>query len=111
MGLSARRWARFAVLVLGGALAVLPASAPQAAPARAAAAAALPSDVGEWGPVLTWPLVAVHSILQPSGSVLVWDGFGNGPNSQRLWDPATGTFTAVPNASNLFCGGQLALAD
>jgi fibronectin type 3 domain-containing protein len=103
--------------VLGAAVAAVPASAQRAsskrtqAHTRTAAATALPSDVGQWGPVLTWPLVAVHSVLQPSGNVLVWDGFGNGPNSQRLWDPATGTFTAVPNASNLFCGGQLALAD
>src|SRR6266850_4052049 len=103
------RWARVAAVVVAAAFAAVPASAHQAAPNGATAqastaAATAAADVGQWGPVLNWPLVAVHSVLQPSGTVLSWDGFGNGPNSERLWDPTTGTFTAVPNANNLFCG-------
>ena len=33
------------------------------------------------------------------------------PNSERLWDPATGTFTPVPYGRNLFCAGHIQLAD
>ena len=46
-----------------------------------------------------------------NGKVLVFDAFGDAPNSERVWDPATGSFTSVPNGSNLFCAGQASLPD
>jgi hypothetical protein len=76
-----------------------------------AAVAATPDQVGQWSSVLNWPLVAVHSALQPNGQVLVWDAFGYAPDSERLWDPATGTFVPVPYTPNLFCSGHSELGD
>ncbi len=55
--------------------------------------------------------MAVHSSLLSSGLVLVWDGFEQGPNSQQLFDPATGTLTPKPYGRNLFCSGFSQLAD
>ena len=60
---------------------------------------------------MNWPLVAVHANLLNTGQVLVWDGFEAGPNSERLFDPATGALTPKPYARNLFCAGQAQLAD
>ena len=38
-----------------------------------------------------------------------WDGFEAALNSERLWDPATETFLAIPTGRNLFCAGQVTL--
>ena len=70
-----------------------------------------PATVGQWGPVMQWPLVAVHANLLSSGQVLVWDGFEAGPNSERLFDPNTLALTPRPYARNLFCSGYAQLAD
>ncbi|MBZ0290326.1 MAG: hypothetical protein K8I30_22060, partial [Anaerolineae bacterium] len=78
-----------------------------------AAPAGAPSDVGQWSQVYNWPLVAVHTALLPDQKVLMWDAweFGASP-SARLWDPATQSFTSVPNTtSGLFCAGQVMLPD
>ena len=80
-------------------------------PAAAKAATGTPDQVGQWGPVMSWPLVAVHMSLLSSGNVLVWDGFEAGPNSERIYDPVTGTITPKPYARNLFCSGFSQLAD
>ena len=66
-------------------------------------------DVGQWGPVLTWPIVAVHAALMSNGKVLTW---GNGASTPTLWDPSSNAFTAVPNAfANPMCGGLNVLPD
>ena len=70
-----------------------------------------PATVGQWGPVMQWPLVAVHANLLSNGQVLVWDGFEAGPNSERLFDPNTLALTPRPYARNLFCSGYAQLAD
>ena len=75
------------------------------------AAAQAPDQVGQWGPLQNWPLVAVHANLMSSGKVLLFDGFEDGPNSQHIFDPATGTLTPKPYARNLFCSGFSQLAD
>ena len=54
------------------------------------ASAQTPDQVGQWSALQNWPLVAVHANLLNTGEVLVWDGFEDGPNSERLWDPTTG---------------------
>jgi len=69
-----------------------------------------PSMIGQWSAVMAWPIAPVHTLLQPSGEVLVWDRFNAGPGA-RIWNPNTGAFTVVPAASDLFCGGHTALAD
>jgi hypothetical protein len=62
---------------------------------------------------MDWPLVAVHMALLHTGQVLVWDAWElSSTNSARLWNPATGEFTVVPNPySALFCAGESQLAD
>jgi len=67
--------------------------------------------VGQWSAPVPWPIVGVSAVLLSSGQVLVWDAQSFGHDA-RLWDPATGVFTAVPNnQTNMFCAGLCALAD
>src|SRR5687767_3834190 len=76
-----------------------------------ASSAAASADAGEWSAPVAWPLVAVHAALQPTGQVLAFDAFGYALGSETLWNPANGTFTAVPHDRNLFCSGHVLLAD
>jgi fibronectin type 3 domain-containing protein len=76
-----------------------------------AAVAATPDEIGQWSAPVAWPIVAVHMSLEPTGQVFALDGFDDGPNSERLWDPATGSFVPVPYSRNLFCAGHIQLAD
>ena len=41
----------------------------------------------------------------------MFDGCDAAPNSERLWDPATGRSSPVPYGRNLFCAGHVQLAD
>ncbi len=66
--------------------------------------------VGQWSPVVSWPIAPVHMVLQRTGTVLIFNE-ANGGQSARLWDPATSAFTAVPTPSNIFCAGHTLLAD
>ncbi|MDX6401411.1 MAG: hypothetical protein QOF27_2017, partial [Gaiellaceae bacterium] len=75
------------------------------------AVSATPDQVGQWSAPVTWPLVAVHMSLEPTGQVLAFDAWDAAPNSERLWDPSSGTFTAVPYGRNLFCSGHVQLPD
>lgn len=72
-----------------------------------------PSQVGSWSEVVSWPLVSIHTVLMPSGKVLMWDGLQvDGGSTARLWSPAAGTFEGVSTGrSDLFCAGHSALAD
>ena len=76
-----------------------------------AAVSATPDEVGQWSAPVSWPLVAVNLVLQPNGKVLAWDGWDDAPNSERLWDPASGAFLPVPYGRNLFCAGAAQLDD
>jgi len=70
------------------------------------------SLAGQWPAAPTvWPIVAVNANLLHTGEVLAWDGQSDGHDA-RLWNPATGVFTSVPNSlTNMFCVGQCQLAD
>jgi hypothetical protein len=70
-----------------------------------------PDQAGQWSAPVSWPLVAVHMILQPTGNVLAIDAWTDAPNTQRLWNPSNGSFVAVPYAANLFCSGHILLPD
>jgi hypothetical protein len=71
-------------------------------------AAAQPNVVGQWDTVQSWPVVAVHMNLLPTGKVLFWP-YSDDP---RLYDPATGTVTlAAKVGENPFCAVQTFLAD
>ncbi|HEX8762447.1 MAG TPA: Ig-like domain-containing protein [Candidatus Saccharimonadales bacterium] len=70
--------------------------------------------VGEWSPVMNWPLVAVHSTLMYTGEVLMWDAWETPTTQAKLWNPTTNIFTDVPlSAANagLFCSGHATDAD
>src|SRR4029450_7815658 len=59
----------------------------------------------------TWPILAVHAPLLPTGEVLTSDGQGEG-NIARVWNPTTNIFTSVDNPNtNLFCAGHCQLGD
>ena len=88
----------------------------------AAAAAGAPQDVGEWGPVVNWPVVGVHVALLPNGKVLAYDSIGDNATETypvqdhsraTVWDPATGTQTPVDvdTGFNIFCSGLAHLPD
>jgi hypothetical protein len=93
-----------------------------AAAAAAAAAAGAPQDVGEWGPVVDWPVVGVHVALLPDGKVLAYDSVGDNATETypvhdhtraTVWDPATGIHTPVDvdTGFNVFCSGLAHLVD
>jgi hypothetical protein len=70
-----------------------------------------PSTTGQWAGPYAWPLVSVHSVLLPTGKVLLWDDHTTSAGVQ-LWDPATGLLQSDPyNAANLFCAGHISLTN
>ena len=90
--------------------------------ATAAAVAADPGQVGQWGPVVGWPVVGIHVALLPNGKVLAWDSVGDGATETfpvhdftraTVYDPATGTQTPVnvDTGFNIFCAGFAHLVD
>ena len=92
--------------------------------ARRAAEAVVgaPQDVGEWGPVVDWPVVGVHVALLPNGKVLAYDSVGDLATEKypvqdhtraTVWDPATGSQTPVwvDTGFNIFCSGLAHLID
>ncbi len=64
--------------------------------------------LGNWDNPASWPLVAIHTHLLPTGQVMFWDRFGD----TRLWNPTTNEFS-VPDQpdDNLFCSGHAFLPD
>jgi galactose oxidase len=67
-----------------------------------------PAVVGQWSAVQTWPIVAVHAHVLPTGKVLFYP-YTDDP---RLWDPVTGAFSSAASAGyNIFCTGHAFLAD
>ena len=45
------------------------------------------SETGQWTAPITWPIVAIHTMLLPDGRVLAI----NRTNRPQIWNPATGT--------------------
>ena len=93
-----------------------------AAAAAAAVTAGAPQDVGEWGPVVDWPVVGVHVALLPNGKVLAYDSVGDAATETfpvhdhtraTVWDPQTGVQTpaTVDTGFNVFCSGLAHLID
>src|SRR3954468_10955187 len=88
----------------------------------AAALTGAPQDVGQWGPVVDWPVVGVHVALLPNGKVLAYDSVGDNATESypvqdhtraTVWDPATGDQTPVNvnTGYNVFCSGLAHLVD
>ncbi len=65
------------------------------------------TESGQWTAPVSWPIVAVHMALLPSGQVLSIGRKG----TPQVWDPGTGVFTAVPSPAWLFCAGHALLSD
>src|SRR5947208_12001932 len=65
------------------------------------------AQVGQWSAVFPAPIVQLHVHLLTDGTVLSWGRIGD----PQVWDPATGSFTAVPSPSWLFCAGHDFLPD
>ena len=42
---------------------------------------------GQWSALMSWPMVAIHSILMKNGKVLQFDGWQQ-PEPTQVWDPA-----------------------
>jgi hypothetical protein len=95
-----------------------------ARPSQAAAAAVAtdPGLVGQWGPVVDWPVVGIHVALLPNGKVLAWDSVGDAATETyavhnftraTVYDPITGTQTSVnvDTGYNIFCAGFAHLVD
>ena len=79
--------------------------------AVSSASAQDPATVGRFSSVMSWPYMAVHAHVLPTGKVLWWPPFGNGDNP-TLWDPSTNTNTpATHAAANIFCSGHAFLPD
>jgi hypothetical protein len=97
-------------------------TASDAAASAKAALASAPQDVGQWGPVVDWPVVGVHVALLPNGKVLAYDSIGDNATETypvqdhtraTVWDPATGSQTPVnvDTGYNVFCSGLAHLVD
>ena len=70
-----------------------------------------PATVGQFSSVTTWPYVATHAHVLPTGKVIWWPQFGNGDNPY-FWDPSTNTNSATVQAgANIFCSGHAFLPD
>ena len=54
-----------------------------------------PAQVGQWGPVLNWPVQGKHMVLLHTGKVLVW---AKGQEA-HVFNPATGQLAANPAPS------------
>jgi hypothetical protein len=74
-----------------------------------------PGTQGEWSVPFDIGITAIHSVLLHNGKVLVWgDVLGRtGGNRTTLWDPSSGTLSrvTVPYPRNMFCAGEIHLAD
>src|SRR5260370_30551394 len=79
--------------------------------AVSSASAQEPGTVGQFSSVITWPNMAVHAHVLPTGRVLWWPAYDLGDNP-TLWDPSTNTNTAATHAgANIFCSGHAFLAN
>ena len=79
--------------------------------ASLAARADDPAQVGSWSGVLSWPAVAVHSILLPDGRVLWFRGDESPLARTYVWDPASDSMASQELDADVFCGGHSFLPD
>ncbi len=78
-----------------------------------------PAAEGQWGPVLNWPIQAIHMVVLKNGKVLSFQlPSGLNPNTPCiLFDPVSEMVTAEfdgpadPNRHRLVSSGHAALAD
>lgn len=72
-----------------------------------------PAAEGQWGPVLNWPVKAIHMFVLKNGKVLAFQG--GTPTACILFDPVTGNVTSFNGPENplhkLLSSGHAALSD
>src|SRR4026208_507354 len=69
-----------------------------------------PGTVGQFSSVMSWPYIATHAHLFPTGKVLYWPPT-NGDNP-TLWNSSTNTNTAAtPGGAKIFCPGFASLVN
>src|SRR5713226_6060943 len=69
------------------------------------------ATVGQFSSVMTWPYVAVHAHVLPTGKVIWWPPF-NLADNPTLWDPSANTNTAATQeGNNIFCSGHAFLSN
>ena len=92
------------------------------AASAAAAVSPDPGQVGQWGPLVNWPVVPVFVALLANGKVLAYDSIGDHATESypvqdhtraTVWDPTDGSFTPVnvTTGFNIFCSGLAHLMD
>jgi hypothetical protein len=71
------------------------------------------STGGQWANGPNLPFFPVHAHVLPNGTVMVWPGDqGINGDDPRVWDPATGSVTALSRAGfDIFCTGHSYLPD
>lgn len=69
------------------------------------------AQIGQWGQLMDWPLVAVHTTLLPTGKIVLWDAWEYGTTTAKVYDPKTNTFTDASVEDQLFCSAHAMLAD
>jgi Domain of unknown function (DUF1929) len=89
--------------------------------AQAAAAAVVGDEheVGQWGPVIDWPVVGIHMALLSNGKVLAYDSSADALGVEdhsftraTVWDPESDLHTdAMLTGFNIFCSGLAHLMD
>ena len=77
-----------------------------------------PNVVGQWGPVISWPLIPVSIANLPDGRILSWSGSERETwprpeqNYSTVWDPSDGSFTDLFTIGhNMFCAHLAMMAD
>jgi hypothetical protein len=77
-------------------------------------ASAAPVDVGAWSAPFDIGVIGIHSVVLPTGQVLLFS-YNDATVGSRaaLYDPVTGTLTAVniPYSRDVFCAGHSLLPD
>ena len=70
-----------------------------------------PSTEGQFSSLMSWPIVAVHSILMANGKSLLFDGWQQ-PQPTYVWNPASQAFEATVDApDSIFCSGTAEMPD
>ncbi len=86
----------------------------QSAFAESIRAAAGPGTQGAWSAPFDVKIVAIHSVLLQNGKVLFWQYTAGPTGGSRawLWDPSGAlSNVSVPYNRDLFCAGEVHLAD
>ncbi len=72
-----------------------------------------PSVVGQWSSITSWPILAIHVTLMPTGKVFAYGHDAtNNTTLGTIWDPNSNSFqTTSFSGADLFCAGHGLLPD